>query len=308
MEQQRKSYRASEQKSLYAQKQDDNIAKAMSRLHQRQQQAKEEEEIFRMLSKPRSKKYIELVKKSIQMTQRLGELEARRRELSAKSEQEAEKALCNVREETPTEPEEEAGKAWWNVREEASVKQERKAPTKPERKTEAVPPTKPEEEAGKAWWEVREEKRTEPEQETETGWWDVREEASAKQEQTLETSRIEEEINREMEQIRQELEELNRALDEEMPMYSRSLGFIYSFLKEEALINQGVISGPGTPFFSLADLLDLVQSQTEQEKKQWATGNQVYRENWSKSLLVVEVYLTAVCVVWDDGSVKCYSD
>lgn len=228
---QRRFCSISEQRTADSEKQDDKIANAMNKLNQRKQQAKEEEEIIQILSKPRSKKYIELVKKSIQMAQRLSELEARKKELIGN-----------------------------------------------------------------------------PEQETEKGWWEAAKEVSAEPEQVIDNSQTEEEINREMERIQQELEELDRALNEEMPICSRRLGMIYCSLKEETLINQGIISGPGRPYFSLPDLYEQVQAKTEREKKQWKTGDQAYHENWSESMLIVEIYLMAVCVVWDDGSVKCYRD
>lgn len=266
---QRRFCSISEQRTAYSVKQDDKIANAMNKLNQRKQQAKEEEEIIQILSKPRSKKYIELVKKSIQMTQRLSELEARKKELIGKPEQEIEKKR-------------------WEVEKEAQENSEQ--------------------ETEKGWWEVEKEVQENPEQETEKGWWEVTKEVSVESEQTIDNSQIEEEINREMERIQQELEELDRALNEEMPICSRRLGMIYCSLKEETLINQGIISGPGRPYFSLPDLYEQVQAKTEREKKQWKTGDQAYHENWSESMLIVEIYLMAVCVVWDDGSVKCYRD
>lgn len=285
---QRKSYSVSEQKAIYTEKQDDKIAKTMSMLNQRRQQSREEEEIFQILSKPRSKKYIELVKKNIQLNQRLRELEARKQELPQKTAQETETGWWEAKEEAPAEPEQESEKGWWEAKEEASAE--------------------PEQESEMGWWKVKKEAPAEPKQESEKGWWEVKEEASAEPEQAFDNSQIEEEIEREMAQIQQEIEELGRELAQEMPMCSRGLGFIYSLLKQQELINQGVISAPGTPFFSLPQLLDLVQAQTEQEKKQWTTGNQAYHDNYGESLLVVEIYLSAVCVVWDDGSVKCYRD
>lgn len=219
-------------KQNHEQTQYQNIAKTMNIPAQKEKQADEKEKIARVLSRPRSKRYIALVQKNTQLNQRYRELEARRNALTGKSEKEAEK-------------------------------------------------------------------------ESETGWQEIKKEALS--EHTFGIPDIED-IAREMSQIEREIMELGKALEREAPICSKRLGFIYSGLKEQELINRGVISAPGTPYFSVEGLLDQVKPQTEHEEKQWKTGNQAYHENDSETLLIVEIYWAAVCVVWEDGSVKCYQD
>ncbi len=208
--------------------QDEKTVKTINVAGQKEKQKDDKEKIVRILSRPRSKRYVGLIQKNIQLNQRFRELEARRKALTGKPEKEAEK-----------------------------------------------------------------------------GWWETPKEAS--ETPALDTAHIEE-IDEEMSQIQQEIIELGKMLERETPICSKRLGFIYSTGKEQELISRGIISAPGEPYSSLPELFDQVQPQTEHEKNQWKTANQAYDENCSETLLVVEIYWAAVCVVWDDGSVKCYQD
>ena len=292
---QRVSIGVKKEAAVKKQNYDDKVAKAMEALNRRKQQEKEDEEFYQMLSKPRSKKYVSLVMKQQQLAARLGELKASERAAHQEAgqfvEQETPEDVKETRreitEEIPEKPETasepEKPKAWWETSEETSAK--------PEAATTQEKP--------KEWWE------TSSVQDTREKWWDIKEDTLVKEPAV---TYDEDKINEEIAQIERELEELAREIEEEFPMSTRQLGVIYWSHKQDRLINMGVISAPGTPYFSLEDLYGQVQPRSEQEKKQWAKGDSVIHEDISDSLLIVEIYLTAVCAVNDDGSVRCYRD
>lgn len=114
-------------------------------------------------------------------------------------------------------------------------------------------------------------------------------------------------ILEEIAQLKAELAGVRTALEAEMPVGHGRLGMIYCSDKEGKLIDLGAISGPGTPFQSVDELLQQTNPRTEQEKQQWIKGNDAFWDVRGECL-VVEIYLTAICVVFDDGSVKCYRD
>lgn len=112
-------------------------------------------------------------------------------------------------------------------------------------------------------------------------------------------------IAEEIARLKEELAWVQKEAEIEMPIGHGRLGFLYRSDKENRLLNMGVISSQGTAYANQDELLERLPIQSEQEKKGWISGDLILKKNWSQCL-VVEVYPTVICVVYEDGSVKNY--
>ena len=154
----------------------------------------------------------------------------------------------------------------------------------------------------------------------EKGWWEEEIESSgpevevALQDDTSAQQEIIDKQNKQQEQ-REELEaqyqklqvlleESREALKAQLPISSGLVGLIYPSDKQAKLMNYGVIAAPGNAYHSPQELLEQVKPKSEQEEKQWLKGNNCYKEYYSDTLLDIEVYLFAICVVYEDGPCK----
>lgn len=268
------------------------------------QTQREDSTYYRKLARPRSVKYLELLSKEMQIAERLAELY----ELLDKC---GRTASAGERPKPPIgDGQVQEGKAqqaampeWWQ----ADVKPLQADYDIPEDGNSGIDWLKSDGDDERTEdkteeVQIEELQQTTEEQPQTQEWWqaDVQ---KVQQEETFDNSAILEEIA----QLKAELEEVRKAVEAEMPVGHGRLGMIYRSDKEGKLIGLGAIPGPGIPFHSPEELLEQRQPQTEQEKQQWLKGNDVYMEVRGECL-VVEIYLTAICVVFDDGSVKCYRD
>jgi len=114
-------------------------------------------------------------------------------------------------------------------------------------------------------------------------------------------------IAEEIARLKEELAWIQKEAEIEMPIGHGRLGFIYGSDKENRLLDMGVIGWQGKPYSNETEMLENVGAVTEQEKKQWIKADAIFLQSWSRCL-VVEVYLTVICVVCEDGSVVSYRD
>ena len=154
----------------------------------------------------------------------------------------------------------------------------------------------------------------------EKGWWEeeiespvpevevtLQDEASAQQEIIDKQNKLQEqreELEAQYQKLQVQLEESREALKAQLPVSSGLLGLIYPSDKQAKLMNYGVIAAPGNAYHSPQELLEQVKPKSEQEEKQWLKGNNCYNEYYSDTLLDIEVYLFAICVVYEDGPCK----
>jgi len=107
----------------------------------------------------------------------------------------------------------------------------------------------------------------------------------------------------------EKLEEAKRLFVAQLPVPDRMIGMIYPGYRESILLKYGVIARPGTAFRTPAEMLEQVKPPTKKEEEQWLKGYQAYQKYcYDDRLLIVEIYLDAVCVVYDDGKTFVYQD
>ncbi|MDD6136710.1 MAG: hypothetical protein PUB54_05995 [Lachnospiraceae bacterium] len=120
-----------------------------------------------------------------------------------------------------------------------------------------------------------------------------------------------EELEREYQELAQKLEESKKELERELPVGDGRLGMIYPSCYEQKLLDYGVIAVPGSPYFSQKDLLDQVKPKSKQEEKQWCKGNEYYHLHVyerKENVLLIEIYMFAICVVYEQGTTVLYRD
>lgn len=144
-------------------------------------------------------------------------------------------------------------------------------------------------------------------------WWeeelpDMTEIVKAQEAKRLELQRQKEQMEEQYQAMKQQLAEYRKLLEQELPVTSGMLGFIYPSTKEQKLLQYGVIAAPGNSYDSPAELLEQVKPRSAQEEKQWIEGDKLYHSNYSDSLLDVEIYMYAVCVIYEDGTSKVFRD
>lgn len=308
----------------------DGVARALSSLYKSAlkeedlQVQREDASYYRKLARPRSEKYLELMSREMQIAERLGELYRQLEEnggsvtatagngpkvpgssdtTGAGQETKATQASDVVTSSENTENPQ-AATEWW---------QEDVKPLRAENAESGkmsgqdIPDGKAPTEILQAERNGQTEQETQIEQEAAQPqtkeWWQEDVQRKQQKEEIVDNSAILAEIA----QLKAELVDVRTALEAEMPVGHGRLGMIYPLDKEGRLINLGAIAAPGTPFNSVDELLNQVKPQTEQEKRQWEKGNAAYWDVRGECL-VVEIYLTAICVVFEDGSVKSYRD
>lgn len=110
------------------------------------------------------------------------------------------------------------------------------------------------------------------------------------------------ELEERLNKLEQELARNSELLKAMAPVGSRMLGLLYMDDKISDLKRKGVITSDGRPYFSPEDLINKTSPDSKQEEKSWLKGDEVLNE----VCLNVEVYLYAVCEIMKDGSVRVY--
>lgn len=144
-------------------------------------------------------------------------------------------------------------------------------------------------------------------------WWeeelpDTAETGEAQAARNRELQRQKEELEIQYRAMKQQLAEYQEQLERELPVTSGRIGLIYPSTKEQKLIRYGVIAAAGNSYDSPAELLRQVQPKNQQEEKQWLEGDKVYHAHANENLLDVEIYLYAVCIIYEDGTSKVFRD
>lgn len=144
-------------------------------------------------------------------------------------------------------------------------------------------------------------------------WWeeglpDMAETGQAQEIRNLELQRQKEELETQYQAMKQQLAEYQEQFERQLPVTSGMLGLIYPSTKEQKLLRYGVIVTSGNSYDSPAELLEQVRPRDQQEEKQWLEGDKVYHAYYSESLLDVEIYMYAVCIVYEDGTSKVFRD
>lgn len=243
---------------------------------------------IRKLSRPRSQRYIELLKREMEVSGRLSELykqlEQKGDKLTAEERQVLETKNIPIAEwfaediqpiaDSDTLTKE---KEWW----EEDVQPEHREDIELQQgeKRQEVPSQK------KEWWQQ-----------------DV-------VLQNKEEAFVDDSVLAEIQALRKELVEIKQALEEELPIGKERLGIIWRSDKRDKLNSIGAFEGvkPGGTFRTVDELLKLADPESEREARQWMKGNDAYHEVNGECLLV-EIYLPTVCVIFEDGSVRCYRD
>lgn len=267
-----------------------NLAQMMAQMDKKKNTEKIPEEYYELLKKPRSKRYLELIAQQVQLSDDMEELAIQIRQLEDALDETGESV-----EESSENAEEASGSGeWWETEEE----DEEEAASTEE----------------KAWWE-EDSPVTETETESGNDWIqetiDLSQIKAKAEQKKKELQAKKEELERQYQELAQKLEESKKELEQELPVGNGRLGMIYPSYSEQKLLDYGVIAVPGTPFFSQKDLLDQVQPKTEQEEKQWCKGNEYYHLHVNQrreNVLVVEIYLFAICVVYEQGTTVVYRD
>ena len=271
-----------------------NIGKALGGINKTDNAFVETQQIsdmsfIRKLSRPRSQRYIELLKREMEVSGRLSELykqlEQKGDKLTAEERQVLETKNIPIAEwfaeDIQPIPDSDVltkEKEWW----EEDVQPEHREDIELQQgkdRQEEVPSQK------KEWWQ---------------------------QEVTLQSKEetfVDDSLLVEIQALRKELVEIKQALEEELPIGKDRLGIIWRSDKWAKLNSIGAFEGvkPGGTFQTVDELLKLADPESEREARQWIKGNNAYKEVNGECLLV-EIYLPRVCVVFEDGSVRCYRD
>lgn len=280
-----------------------SIAKMMAQMDKKQTEDIKNREIpkdyYEILRKPRSERYLQLVQEQMQISADMDVVAGAIQEveevletlMSENSTQKSSEEVIEISQETIQLNEETASttKAWW----EEDAKEETQERLLP-----------------KEWWEqeIVSVKKSAPEWTTQN--IDLSEVHAKRERKRKELEAKKERLQKEYEALGERLEERKKQIESEVPVNGK-LGMIYCSEYESTLMNYGFIAVPGSPFFSEKDLLEQVQPQSEQEEKQWCAGNRYYllhSEERKEPVLAVEVYMYAICIVYQDGHTRVYED
>ena len=114
------------------------------------------------------------------------------------------------------------------------------------------------------------------------------------------------EFKREQNRLLEEYREKQREFIAQLPVADRCFHLLWPDEHTPILMRKGVIDDPGSTFHSEEELIELSRPQTEEEKIQISKGFHAYQKYAGinrANLLVVEVYIDAVCVVFTNGEV-----
>ena len=112
-------------------------------------------------------------------------------------------------------------------------------------------------------------------------------------------------VAEEIARLQAELAQVQKETELEMPIGHGCLGLLYRSDNEKRLMDMEVIFCAGKHYENPEELLEGLPVLSEQIAQQWLKGDSLLTQNWEQCL-VVEVYPTVICVVYEDGSVKNY--
>ncbi len=235
---------------------------------------------FRRLSRPRSRKYMEAVARYIELTERLRVLNAGGgnsldggQDNPAADNREAVDTVAVEAAEVVEEMMSQAAPVEWWQQDLESLK------------AEAVSV-------------VQEDCQAEEQREMSQEWWTQEVKLNAvKQDNSA--------VLAEIRQLKAELAQVKAAIEEELPVGSGFVGYIYDSTKEATMLQWGIDTSLGRTYCSDAELVQGAQS--EKEVQQWIKGDRTYNR-YRDTCVFVEVFMEAVCVVYPDGSVKTNRD
>lgn len=107
-------------------------------------------------------------------------------------------------------------------------------------------------------------------------------------------------------QARKEMEAIKEQIAAMRPKVSGFLGYIHDGDKTEELIRRGIIAGEGQSYEGQKQLLDIVDKNrvSEEADKQWIKADAIFNEVYD--YICMEVYMDAICAIYEDGSVDVY--
>jgi len=108
-------------------------------------------------------------------------------------------------------------------------------------------------------------------------------------------------LEAELDCLEWELKQQQKQLYEKLPKGDPYLGSVFLTENKAELLRRGFISG-GVPYEDVEELLQICNAVSEQECRMLAWADAALRE--FPSPFVVEVYLHAVCKVFEDGSTQ----
>lgn len=264
-------------KSETATKKGNSFGKMMLQKDKNRFQMKEQQAYIELLKAPRGKEYLRLLGKTRGIAKQLAEMDEEIKRLQQEIEREAEMLPADV------------------LSTESIPEEKRTEEDKPEQ--ESVPWMTGASKLGTspAWMTDASKKST-------AAWADTKIDAAGVMQSYEEKKQKLLQLQAEQSRLVEEFQKEQKAFIEQLPAPDRLIGWLWPDWSTDILLRYGVIPCPGTVWKSQEELLEQVQPRTEQEERQWIKGSDVYLKHYCDELLVVEVYMEAVCVVFMDGS------
>lgn len=110
------------------------------------------------------------------------------------------------------------------------------------------------------------------------------------------------EMKRQRERVAEQFRKAMQEFEAQLPAPDKLIGMIWPDSNTEILLKYGVIPCPGFAFGSPEELIEQVKPKSEKEEQQWLKGNEACHTYGGDALLIVEIYMEAICVVYKDGN------
>lgn len=263
-----------QKKNETQEKRSNSLAKMMMQRDKAKIGQLQKADYIELLKAPRGQKYLELLAKTTELCDQLVDIEAAIEKLEQEVEQEnallpASDAEATTQSEAATPP---AKKMWWEDDASTATTEEAKL------------------EQQKVTWT----------QSTPT-WTKASPDTAGRMQALKEKQQRIQEMKQRRDDLVEEFKAAQKEFEAQLPVPEKVIGMIYPGWNEKILLKYGIIACPGTAYRTPQELLEQVQPRSEQEERQWLKGDTVYREYFCEKLLLVEIYMEAVCVVYKDG-------
>ena len=110
------------------------------------------------------------------------------------------------------------------------------------------------------------------------------------------------EMKRQREKVAEQFRKAMREFEAQLPSPDKLIGMLWPDSNTEILLKYGVIPCPGFAFGSPEELIEQVKPKSEKEEQQWLKGNEACHTYGGDALLIVEIYMDAICVVYKGGN------
>lgn len=281
-----------QKKSESTSKNTSSVAKMMLQRDKNRLKEQQKHAYIELLKAPRGKEYLRLLAKTTEFSQQLADIEDEIKQLELELEQEAETLPAS---DAFTDADAEA-EALESFKESEDFEEEI------EDATVAEPAIKVRWNTPKATQEMQAGQAERETQRTQVAWKNAKTDAKAVMKSYKEKQQRLFEMKRRQEAIAEEFRTAMEEFKEQLPAPDKCIGLLWPGVNAEILMRYGVIACPGTAWDSPEELVEQVQPRSEQEERQWYKGGVEYEKHFCDELLMVEIYMEAICVVYKDGN------